>query len=218
MKSPLAFLAMPREVFERLKSKPQWSTPFSVVVIGLILKNWINSCWRTQSLTFNIYIFLMTTISITILILLSWSFISTFLYWAIRLIKTDIIVTYKRIFSIVSYCGVIFLLSEIVNSLLIHTRIIDHTLFTLPNRFPIGFDILTLKSNVHPALTILLHSINPFTIWYFTTLSIGLSTVTDLSKTRARIISFFVWLIVVGFVIGVLLITGGTRISVKVGV
>jgi hypothetical protein len=217
MQNLILLLAMPREVFESLKSRSQWSSSFIVVVIGLILKNWINSCWIAQSLTFNITMLVVTTISITIIIFISWSFISTFLYWAIYLIKTNNIVTYNRIFSIVSYCGVIFLLGEILNFLLIHAQLIPDSLFVLPHRFPIGLDVLVMERNPHPALAILLYSINPFTFWYLMTMSIGLSTVTGLSKTKARVLSFMIYLLIVGFVIGVLLITGGTRISIKFG-
>ena len=159
----------------------------------------------------------MVSISMTILILFSWSFISTFLYWAIFVIKTDAVTSYKAIISVITYCGVIFLLGEITNSLLIHARLIDHTQYTLPDRFPLGLDILLLGKTIHPAWAILLYSINPFTIWYMAVLSIGLSTVIGLSKIKAIILSMMVWFIVVGFVLGVLVITGGTKISIRIG-
>jgi hypothetical protein len=218
MQSLITFLVMPSAVFDNIKLKPKWIAPFVLVVIGLIMKNWFDSCWRTQSFNFNIMIFVMTTISITILILFSWSFISVFLYCVIFLIKTEAIVSYKKVFSVISYCGVIFLLGEIINSMLIHARLIDNTLYSLPNRFPLGLDILTLGRTIHPLFVILLYSINPFTVWYFIVLSIGLSTVTGLSETRASLLSFLVWLLIVGFVIGVLLLTGGTKISIRAGI
>jgi hypothetical protein len=217
MQNPLLFLLMPRIIFEDLKSKPRWIVPFILVVIGLITINWLGSCWRAQSLTFNIRILAMVSISMTILILLSWLFISTFLYWAIAVIKTDAVTSYKMIFSVITYCGVIFLLGEITNSLLIHARLIDSMQYTLPDRFPLGLDILVLGKTPHPVWAILLYSINPFTIWYMAVLSIGLSTAIGLSKTKAIILSFMVCFIVVGFVVGVLVITGGTKISIRIG-
>jgi hypothetical protein len=216
MRSPLMFILMPREVFEDLKSEPRWTYPFILVVIGLLAKNWLDRCWRMQSFTFNIIVMVMTTVSVAILLMLSWSFISAFLYGAIYIIRTDVVASYKAIFSIIAYCGVIFLLGEITNFLLIHAELIDNSQYTLSNRFPLGLDILTLGRTPHPALAILLYSINPFTIWYLDVLSIGLSTVIGLDKKKAIILSIMIWLLVVGFVIGVLFITGGTKISIRV--
>jgi hypothetical protein len=74
-----------------------------------------------------------------------------------------------------------------------------------------------LGKDLPPALVIFLQSVNPFSIWYFMFLAKGLSIVTGLSKTKARILSIIMWLISVGFVISVLLVTGSTRIRIKFG-
>ena len=216
MKYSLIFLAKPGEIFEQLKLNARWVGPCILVVLGLTTENWIMSCWRTQTLTFNMITVLMTAVLITILIAFSWTFISVLLYWSIYLINTTIVVIYRKVFSIVSYCGLIFFISEITNLLLLQTQFIDSSHYILPNRFPIGLDILFLGRSLHPAYAILLYSINPFTIWYFTVLSIGLSKVIGLSKTTARILSVMVWIIFIGCLIGLLLLTGGTRIKFRI--
>jgi hypothetical protein len=124
-------------------------------------------------------------------------------------------ITFKSLFSIVSFCGVIFLLGEITNFLLIRADIIDSMLYALPNRFPYGLDIFALGGNPHPALALLLNNINPFTIWYFTALSVGISTVAGLNKKEARMLSFIIWINLIGFLLCVLLITGETRINMR---
>ena len=212
------FLVSPHKTLEDINSKPRWFVPFSVVVFGLLVITWLTSCWKNQSFYFQMDAVLIIFIAITLVLFLSWSFISVLLYLGTFLIETLSIIVYKSIFSVVSFCGVIFLVGEIINFLLIYTKLVNDSLFVLHNRFPVGLDVLAIGRSPHPALAILLYSINPFTVWYFTVLSIGLSTVTGLSKRKARIFSFLVWLFIVGFIIGVLLITGGTRISIKIGV
>jgi hypothetical protein len=217
MKTLFTFLVSPHKVFESLNSKSRWFVPFSVVVVGMVILTWLTSCWKNQSVYFQMDAVLITLISFTLILFLSWSFISVFLYLAASLIEANSIIVYKRIFSVVSFCGIIFLVGEVINFLLIFTKAFNDSLFVLHNRFPMGLDILAVGRSPHPALAILLYSINPFTVWYFTVLSIGFSTITGLTKIKARIFSFLVWLFIVGFIISLLLITGGTRINIKVG-
>ena len=212
------FLVSPHKTLENINSKPRWLVPYVVVVFGLVVITWLTSCWKNQSFYIQMDAVIITSIAITLVLFLSWSFISVLLYLCAIMTETHSIIVYKRIFSVVSFCGVIFLIGEIINFLLIYTKLVNDSLFVLHNRFPVGLDVLAIGRSPHPALAILLYSINPFTVWYFTVLSIGLSTVTGLSKRKARIFSFLVWLFIVGFIIGVLLITGGTRISIKIGV
>jgi hypothetical protein len=216
MMTPFTFLITPRKVYEKIKLRPHWVVPFVIAVVGLILKTFLSNTWGTQSFFFQVHSLYLYVIITTILVIILWSAISIFLYLSIFLINTDNNVTYKSLFSIVSYCGLIFLLGEISNYLLISTDIIDSMLYTIPKRFPIGLDLLTLGNSPPPALAIFLHSINPFSIWYFTLLSMGLSIVTDLSKPKARLLSFIVWLIAVGLAMSVLLITGETSLRIKI--
>jgi hypothetical protein len=215
MLTPFMFLIAPLRVFENLRSKSQWIAPCFFTILGLLGKTILSNSWGDQSLIFLAHSLYLYVIIITFFIAVLWSAISIFLYLSFFLITADTRVPYKSLFSIVSYCGVIFLFGEISNFFLIRANIIDSMLFTLQKRFPIGLDILLLGTSPSPALAIFLHSINPFSIWYFTILSVGLSIVTGLSKTKARMLSFMLWFIAVGFAMSVLLITGETSLHIK---
>jgi hypothetical protein len=215
MLTPFIFLVTPRKVYGILKLKPQWIAPFIAAVIGLVMKTWLNNSWGIQSFISQAHSVYLIVLCIAFLVVGLWSVIAASLYLSILLIEAYNGTSFKSLFSIVSYCGIIFMLDEITNFFLIRAKIIDSMLFALPHRFPIGLDILALGSNPHPALAILLHSINPFTIWYFTYLSIGLSIVADLSKTKARMLTLLIWVIAVGFALSILLITGETALRIR---
>ena len=213
--TPFTFLIAPQKIFKNLKSKPQWVAPCIVVVLGLIVKAMLSNSWGNQSLIYQAQSLYLNGIMATLLVVFLWSAISIFLYLSIFLMSANNGVAYKIVFSIVSYCGVIILLGEISNYLLIRANIINSMFYLLPQRFPIGLDLLVVDTSPHPALAVFLHSINPFSIWYFTILSVGISIVTDLGKTKASTLSFILWFIAVGFAISVLLITGETSLRFK---
>ena len=215
MLTPFTFLIAPLRTFENLRSKPQWITPCIFTILGLLVLSILSNTWGAQSLMYLAHSFYLYIIIITLMIAVFWSAISMFLYLSFFIVNADTRVTYKSLFSIVSHCGVIFFFGEISNYFLIRANIIDSTLFPLSKRFPIGLDILLWETSPSPAFAIFLHSINPFSIWYFTILSVGLSIVTGLSKTKARMLSFLLWFIAVGFAMSVLLISGETSLRIK---
>lgn len=215
MVTPFLFLVTPGKVFEKIKLRPQWVVPCIVVVCGLVVKTVVENRWEIHPFILQIQTFYLDIIIVSIMVIILWAAISAFVFLSMVFMNLHPSVAYKSIFSIVSYCGLIILLGEICNYLLINTTIVDRMLYTIPKRFPIGLDIFTLGSNPHPALAIMLHAINPFSIWYFTLLSNGLSIVANLSKTKARMLSFIMWLIAVGLAVSVLLITGETSLRIK---
>ena len=80
-------------------------------------------------------------------------------------------------FSLVSFCGIIFLIGEVLNFILMRLQIIKIGSYILPNRFPIGLDLFLIGRHPSLPLAIFLHSINPIIIWYFATLSFGLYSI-----------------------------------------
>jgi hypothetical protein len=215
MVNPFMFLVTPRKVYETMKLKPRWLVPFVVVVFGLVVKTFLSNSWGTQEYTFQVYLLSFYIFVSTFLVGVLWSAISTFLYLSMLLMNTHEHVTYKHVFALVSYCGMIILLGEISNYLLVSSNILNSMLYVVPKRYPMGLDIFTLGNNTHPALAIFLHSINPFSIWYFAVLSMGLSEVAGLCKTKARILSFIMWVIAVGLAMSMMMITGGTSLHIK---
>jgi hypothetical protein len=217
MLTPFIFLVAPRKVYDILKLKSQWIAPIVLTVLGLVGKVWIENPWRSQTLIFQTHSLYISIVSVTIFIIALWSVIAAFLYLSIFLMDAGNGVTFNNLFSIVAYCGIIMMLDEISNVLLVRTNVIDSALFALPHRFPIGLDILVSGASQNSAWGILLHSVNPFIIWYFIYLSIGLSIVTGLSKIKTRTLSFFLWFIAVGFIVSIYFITGETRLHIRFG-
>ena len=119
MQTLLTFFMSPGKAFENLNSKPHWLTAFSIVVVGLVIITWLTSCWKNQSFLIQTDVILITLVIFSFIIFLAWSFISFFLYLAASLISVNSLIVYKRIFSVVSFCGIIFLIGEIINFLLI---------------------------------------------------------------------------------------------------
>jgi hypothetical protein len=207
MLTPFTFLWRPRKVYENLKSKPYWAAPFILTVFGLVLLSLFNNAWSVQLSIVQMRLLLFNIVFTTLIVLFLWSVVAVFLYLSIFIIDEQNSVSFRSLFSIVSYCGVITMIAEIINFLLIHAKLIDDVLYSLPMQFPYGLDILTLTSNPHYALAYLLHSINPFTIWYYIILSMGLSIVAGLNKKEARMLSFTIFLCQVGFRVSYILVT-----------
>jgi hypothetical protein len=217
MHSLYIFFLSPCLFYENDRTHPPWVVPWIIVVLGLVAINWLTSCIKQSSISFQINSILILLILISTMIFLLWSVISLFLYFMSIVFGAQNTIPFINFFSIISYCGLIFLVGEIVNFLLMQANLFKSDLFTLPHRFPIGLDIFTIGRNPNLILTILLYSINPFTLWYLFHMSIGLRIVTGVSKTKARCISCLLWLMIVGFVIGVLLITGGLQLKIRLG-
>ena len=68
--------------------------------------------------------------------------------------------------SLVSFCGIIFLIGELVNFILLRIQIFNMRSSVFPNRFPIGLDLFLDGRHPSLPLAIFLHSINPIIIWY----------------------------------------------------
>ena len=120
-------------------------------------------------------------------------------------------------FSLVSFCGIIFLIGEVLNFILMRFQIIKISSFILPNRFPIGLDLFLIGRHPSLPLAIFLYSINPIVIWYFTTLSLGLHNVAGMSKNSARLTVLSIWAIGIGSVALIASVLGGTTVGIRLG-
>ncbi len=120
-------------------------------------------------------------------------------------------------FSLVSFCGIIFLMGEVLNFILLRLQIIKIGSYVLPNRFPIGLDLFLIGRFPSLPLAIFLHSINPIIIWYFAALSLGLYTISGMSKNSARLTALSIWALGVGSIAFIASALGGTTIGIKIG-
>jgi hypothetical protein len=143
--------------------------------------------------------------------------LSLFLYFFSILLNAQKRFTYAIVFSLVSHCGIIFLVGECVNFILVRLGLLKSTSLMLPNRFPVGLDLLLIGKSPSLSLVALLHSINPFTIWYFATIAVGISMLAGIGKKRAGMVAVSAWAIGVAFALLLISVVGGTSIGIKAG-
>ncbi len=217
MNTVRSVLSAPSEVFKRMESRPTWKLTFLVVVIGNVLLTWLNSCLRGSSFVIDFSVIVGSFISISVILLALWSMLSLFLYFFSILLNAQKRFTYRIVFSLVSHCGLIFLVGECVNFILLRLRLLKSTSLMLPNRFPVGLDLLLIGKSPSLSLVVLLHSINPFTIWYFATMAFGISMLGEIDKRRAALVVVSAWAIGVAFALLLISVLGGTSIGIKAG-
>jgi hypothetical protein len=114
------------------------------------------------------------------------------------------------LFSLNTHCALILILGELINFLLVRTGALQDYSLPLPNRFPLGLDLLLLgakEPNIY--LTILLHSTSIFVLWYFAALAAGLKYTTGSGWARSAAIVTTIWLLGVGLVVGIVYSAGG---------
>ncbi len=119
--------------------------------------------------------------------------------------------------SLVSYCGYIFFIGEVLNLILVRFQVMKTTSYILPNRFPIGLDLFFVGQHPSLPVAIFLHSINPIIIWYLATLSSGLNNIAGMSKNSARLTVLSIWGIGIGSIALIASALGGTAIGIKIG-
>jgi hypothetical protein len=217
MKTDTTVLSAPSEVFRRMETRPTWRLAFLAVVIGNVLLTWLKSCLRGSSFVIDLSVIFGSFISISVILLALWSMLSLFLYFYSILLNAQKGFTYRIVFSLVSYCGIIFLVGECVNFILLRLGLLKSTSLMLPNRFPVGLDLLLIGKSPSLSLVVLLHSINPFTIWYFATIAVGISMLGGIGKRKAVLVAVSAWAIGVAFALLLLSVLGGTSIRIKAG-
>ncbi len=215
--NPFTLLFPSKEDFARIGSAPRWKTPYFVVVAGTSLLTWLKSCLRGSSLVADVSVFGGAFISLSISLFVVWSMLALLLYLSSTLFNPMGKNSYRSMFSLVSFCGIIFLIGEVLNFILMRFQIIKISSYILPNRFPIGLDLFLIGRHPSLPLAIFLHSINPIILWYLATLSLGLYNVTGMSKNSARLTVLSIWAIGVGSVALIASALGGTTIGINLG-
>jgi Yip1 domain len=217
MKNPFAVFFPSSEDFQRIGLAQAWKTPFFIVVAGTSLLAWLKSCLRSWSAAADIGMLVASVVSMSISLFVIWSLLALMLYLFLVFSNSLKRITYGKIFSLVSFCGMIFLIGELVNFILLRIPLLKIRSSVFPNRFPVGLDLFLAGGHPSLPLAIFMHSINPVIIWYCATLSLGLHTIAGVSKMNARIIVASIWAIGVGSVALITSALGGTTIGIKIG-
>lgn len=220
MNALLSILASPGEAFERIMNRPRWLLPilFSVGIFFVVI--WLGECWHrlSEALTWPNLLgpALISPLIVGIVSLGSTTFI--YLMSAVLRGNTGRTVNFRTLFSVNVHCGIIFLLGEVVNFLLVRANLLGDDKFLLPNRFPTGLDLLLIggaKPDIY--VLILLHSTSVFIVWYLVVLSLGIRISTGSSKIRSAVIAIGLWCFTVGLALSlVYALGGGTTVRIKI--
>lgn len=215
-----SILTAPSESFEAIKNKPSWipATTLCIVVFFVIL--WLGGCWTniSDALSWS-FLFGPALISPLIVGIVSVGS-SMFLYLMIAMVGggTRDAQRFKTIFSLNVNCAMIILLGEVFNFLLVRANILGESSFPLPNRFPVGLDLVLLAVDEPSTYSaILLHSTSCFVVWYLVVLARGITAITGSSRGRSVLIAASLWLVVVLMALSLAYAAGGgTTIRIRV--
>ena len=209
---PFLILAEPKEVFERVAVRSPWLAPLASCTVGFFIILWLGGCWTNIREGLRWWSLLGPAIASTLFVGVASLGTSMVLYSICRVAggNGSDRPTYRALFSLNTHCAPILILGELINILLVHSGLLQDFNLVLPNRFPLGLDLLLLgakEPNIY--LTIFLHGTSVFVLWYLAVLARGLKYTTGLSSARSAAIAATVWLIGVGLVIGIVYGAGG---------
>ena len=219
MQTLFGTLAAPNRSFQYIQDEPAWRTAASLVTVGFFILVWLGGCWRNLAQALE-WTNLIGPALISPLIVGIVSLGTTALIYLLNLILGDHearSTSFKTLYSVNIHCGLIFLLGEVANFLLVRTNILGDHPTPLRGRFPVGLDILLLGvDDPNLYLSIILHSTSVFLIWYLVVLSLGIRVVTGASKAKAAVIAASLWCTLVLLALwAVYAAGGGTTIRIR---
>ena len=220
MEEIINIIASPSEALKRIADEPKRWMPFVLCVGVFFLLAWLNGCWQNFAAAFS-WSNLLAPALMSPLIVGFVSLGSTIFIYLLNLVLGDEharSTRFKSLYSLNIHCGVIFLLGEVVNFLLVRTNILADYTTPLRGRFPVGLDVLLLgvdEPNIY--LSIILHSTSVFLIWYIVVLSLGIRVVTGTSRAKAAVIAVTFWCTLVLLALAAVYAAGGgTTIRIRI--
>ena len=209
---PFLIFAEPEKVFERVATRSPWLAPLMTCIVGFFVVTWLGGCWTNIREGLRWWSLLGPAIGSTLLVGMT-SLGSTVALYSVAWIagtKGSGRPTYRMLFSLNTHCAPILILGELINVLVVRSGVLQDLNLALPNRFPLGLDLLLLgakEPNIY--LTIFLHSTSIFVLWYLAVLASGLKHISGLGSARSAAIAAAVWLLCVGLVVGIIYNAGG---------
>ena len=220
MRNMLNILADPTAVFREISSRPRWATATLFATTAFFVLSWLGGCWKGLSQGLHWSSLLGPALISPLIVSIVFVGTATFLYLAVLVVggRGGQATNFRTLFSMTAHCGIVFLLGEVVNFLLVRTPLVGDHAPPLPGRFPVGLDLLLIgidEPNLY--LAIILHGTSIFWVWYLVVLSIGIREVAGLSRARAGILAVAVWGAAIGLVLGVVYALGGdTAIRIRI--
>jgi hypothetical protein len=212
-------LAAPVETLERIKNQPHWFLPLLLCIATFFMIIWIGGCWRNLSEALALSFLLGPALISPLIVGIVSVGTTLFLYLMIVVVGGGTWGRhgFKSIYSLNIHCAAIILLGEVINFFLVRANILGESRFQLPNRFPLGLDLVLLATDEASVYTaILLHSTSCFIVWYLVVLANGITIITGSSRSKSVLVVATLWCVSVAMALGLAYAAGGgTTIRIR---
>lgn len=215
----------PSRTFHALQENPSWLGAFLAISLGTVATTWLTvPIFQELSLTFlspslpidqlerimriNQIARYLATAGAFLITLLYW-FISTLLLWLIVQVFEGL-APFRTIFAVVAHANVVSLFSGVLVTALILVKwqmLQGRAVGPQDLEIKLGLDLFW-EGELHPSLRVLLMSLNPFNLWYYGLLILGIRTVDQLDWPRAAGVIGVFWTFWVAFGAGIAWVVG----------
>lgn len=203
----------PTAVFEELNESPRWRLAFLFTLISYVTTGWfmvpviMEPLQRIYTESFGesganaaISYVMKYTLILQVLVtpissIIKWFVIAVSIYIIVFMLKKNKSGFFKKYFATVAYGETIFILMSLFTLLIIYAKGINTIESSGDYQIFKGLNVLLSDNNSSSTLASILGNINPFSIWYILTISIGIKIVVGISRIQAIGIAFFAWLV-----------------------
>ena len=207
----------PSRTFDEIHEKPAWLGAYLAISLGTALIAWVSvpvfqnisllalseslSEEQLGRISWINHIVRYTSTAGTFLVTLVYWFISAFLLWLIVQVYEGL-AGFKAIFAVVAHASVASLISGILIAILVLVKVQNNVIELQDLEIKLGLDLFW-EGEVHPVLKVVLVNLNPFNLWYYGLLTLGIGTVCRFSWVRsAGVVSLF-WVLCMAFGAGI---------------
>jgi len=212
----LAVIATPSTVFKEINQSPRWRMAFILVAVSSVMVGWFmipaieeplrkiyarsfgEGAAGTAVASLMHQLMLISTAVEAIFKIIRWLVVASTIYFVVKYFTGNDDHLFKRLFAVVAYSEVVFILMGILNLLVIYLRGFD--------RIATSADITTVNKGLefffspgsNTELRMLLSNVNIFSLWYIGMLSIGVSVATGVARLVSLgfvVLAWAVWLV-----------------------
>ena len=141
----------------------------------------------------------LSVISVFPVTLILW-FLSAFLLWLIVQVFEGL-PDFKVIFSLIAHTSVVTLISSVIVSIFLVIKVNSGSVALEDLHIKLGLDLVWEKE--HPALMVVLASVNPFTIWQYGLVGVGIAKVCQFTAIRSSGVLGLYWVLTNAFGAGI---------------
>jgi len=214
VKSIIDIQFSPSKVFNEINKTPFWLIAYIFIAIGTIfirllyfpfLKQIFLISWSPElakPIAQSAKSFTIISAALSPLYLILKFFIIAIILWIIVQLFT-LEINFKKIFSLVVHCGIITFLGSVLTLLILHLRGLDSIKNSADIQVSLGTDLFLGNLDLSLPLKVFLSNINLFSIWWIVLLTLGISIISKISRTKSSFIAVFLWLFSTAIQVGI---------------